>query len=69
MIIMQIPQTADAGSLPLFHGDSVPLCLKASPAGGRSSTRDLFFNDDVEDETRKLQLTVCNNVYQWLWLL
>lgn len=48
---------ADAGSLSLFHGDSVSLQLKA-PSGGRSSTTDFFFNDDIEEKTKKLQLVV-----------
>ena len=59
---MQVPVAAaadddDAGSLSLFHGDSVSLQLKA-PAGGKSSTTDFFFNDDIEEKTKKLQLVV-----------
>jgi len=56
--IFQIPSASDGGSLPLFHGDSVSLQLKASSSDGKSSTADFFFNDDIEDKTRKLQLMV-----------
>jgi len=53
-----MPESADADSLPLFHGDSLPLHLKASATGGKSSVTDYFFNDNVEDKTKKLQLVV-----------
>ena len=56
--VCQIPANADAGSLPIFSGDSVPLQFKASTDDGKSSTRDLFFNDSFEEKTKKLQLLV-----------
>jgi len=56
--IFQIPKTADVDSLPLLHGDSVSLHLKASSTVGKSSTSDFFFNDDIEEKTKKLQLMV-----------
>jgi len=56
--ISQIPDTADAGSLPLQHGDSVPLHFKTSPTGDKSSTNDFFFSDSFEEKTKMLQLLV-----------
>ena len=59
MCILQIPETADACSLPLLHGDSVPLHFKTHPTGDKSLTADFFFNDDFEEKTKMLQLMVC----------
>ena len=56
---MQIPETADAGSLPLLHGDSVPLRFKTSSADVKLSMEDFFVVDRFEGQTVTLQLQVC----------
>ena len=47
----------------------MPLHLKPSASSGKSSTTDFFFNDDIEEMTKKLQLMVCEPlcVNQWIF--
>ena len=63
--MLQVPEAAadaaDAGSVSLFHGDSVSLQLKTLSAVGKSSTADFMFNDNIEEKTEKLQLVVCTS--------
>lgn len=55
----QIETDGDAGLLSLLHGDTASLHLRASSTAGKSSTADFFFNDDIEEKMKKLQLVVC----------
>jgi len=65
MYVFQLPKTSDDSSLSLFHGDSVSLHLRASSAVGKSSTTDFFFNDDIEEKTKMLQLVVSKLISEY----